>query len=108
MIERYIRHIPAKHFKMVRYYGFLSSRKRGELLPMVYGALQMEERKIPEQPGFAALIRTDASCAATAYDLPARRLAERLHGIENDGFRHRPQDNRGIGKCMINRICWQS
>ncbi|KLY25351.1 hypothetical protein SK92_05456 [Klebsiella oxytoca] len=41
MIGRYISHIPAKHFKMVRDYGFLSNRKRGELLPKVYEALQM-------------------------------------------------------------------
>uniref|UniRef100_UPI0037098DB2 transposase n=1 Tax=Enterobacter cancerogenus TaxID=69218 RepID=UPI0037098DB2 len=33
MIVRYISHIPEKHFKMVLYYGFLSNRKRGELLP---------------------------------------------------------------------------
>lgn len=55
MLGRYISHIPAKHFKMVRYYGFLSNRKRGELLPKVYEALQMDKRKKPEQPGFAAL-----------------------------------------------------
>ena len=57
MIGRYISHIPAKHFKMVRYYGFLSNRKRGELLPKVCEALQMEARKKPEQPGFAALMK---------------------------------------------------
>lgn len=45
MIGRYISHIPAKHFKMVRYYGFLSNRKRGELLPKGYEALQMDKRK---------------------------------------------------------------
>lgn len=63
MIGRYISHIPAKHFKMVRYYGFLSNRKRSELLPKVYEALQMEARKKLEQPGLAALmgefLRTD-------------------------------------------------
>lgn len=57
MIGRYISHVPAKHFKMVRYYGFLSNRKRGTLLPEVYEALQMEARKKPEQPGFAALMK---------------------------------------------------
>lgn len=57
MIGRYISHIPAKHFKMVRYYGFLSNRKRGELLLKVYEALEMEGRKKPEQPGFATLIK---------------------------------------------------
>lgn len=57
MIGRYISHIPAKHFKMVRYYGFLANRKRGELLPKVYEALEMEVRKKPAQPGFAALMK---------------------------------------------------
>ena len=33
MLWRYISHIPSRHFKMVRYYGFLANRKRGELLP---------------------------------------------------------------------------
>lgn len=28
--------ITSRHFKMVRYYGFLANRKRGELLPKVY------------------------------------------------------------------------
>ncbi len=32
MILRYVSHIPQHHFKMVRYYGFLSNRKRGRLL----------------------------------------------------------------------------
>ncbi|PNM27162.1 IS91 family transposase [Yersinia enterocolitica] len=57
MIGRYISHIPARHFKMVRYYGFLSNRKRGLLLPKVYEALKMEARKKPEKPGFAVLMK---------------------------------------------------
>lgn len=57
MIGRYIIHIPEKHFKMVRYYGFLSNRKRGKLLPLVYEALEMEARKKPEKPGFAVLMK---------------------------------------------------
>uniref|UniRef100_UPI0038D5190B transposase n=1 Tax=Serratia liquefaciens TaxID=614 RepID=UPI0038D5190B len=57
MIGRYISHVPAKHFKMVRYYGFLSNRKRGALLPKVYEALKMAARKKPEKPGFAALMK---------------------------------------------------
>ncbi|RAP71529.1 transposase family protein [Candidatus Erwinia dacicola] len=28
---RYVSHIPVRHFKMVRYYGFLSNRKRSTL-----------------------------------------------------------------------------
>ncbi|EAW1322456.1 transposase [Salmonella enterica subsp. diarizonae] len=97
MIGRYISHIPAKHFKMVRYYGFLSSRKRGTLLPKVYKALQMEARKKPEQPGFAALmkgfLRTDPyKCilcgnrlhfsSAQAGRHATELVAERLHEID--------------------------
>ena len=48
MLGRYITHIPAKHFKMVRCYGLLANRKRSELLPKVYEALDMEARKKPE------------------------------------------------------------
>ena len=97
MIGRYISHVPAKHFKMVRYYGFLSSRKRGELLPKVCEALQMEARKKPEQPGFAALmkefLRTDPyKCilcgnrlrftGAEAGRHATELVAERLHNID--------------------------
>ena len=97
MIGRYISHIPAKHFKMVRYYGFLSSRKRGELLPKVYEALEMEARKKPEQPGFAALmkgfLRTDPyKCILCGNRLrftsaqgcrhATELVAERLHNID--------------------------
>jgi len=34
MIGRYISHVPARHFKMMRYSGFLAKRKRGSLLPL--------------------------------------------------------------------------
>nr|WP_255253529.1 transposase [Serratia sp. JKS296] len=29
MLQRYVSHIPARHFKMVQYCGFLANRKRG-------------------------------------------------------------------------------
>ncbi|MGJ3495872.1 transposase, partial [Piscirickettsia salmonis] len=38
-IDRLIPHIPEKSFKMVRYYGFLSLRTRGKLLPKIYEIL---------------------------------------------------------------------
>nr|WP_249324838.1 transposase [Enterobacter mori] len=60
MIGRYISHVPAKHFKMVRYYGFLSNRKRGSLLPLVYEALNMGE----EKTGAAGLRRADEKVSA--------------------------------------------
>lgn len=40
-IARLICHIPDKHFRNIRYYGFLSNRLRGELLPKVYRFLKM-------------------------------------------------------------------
>ncbi|PNK88331.1 IS91 family transposase [Serratia odorifera] len=57
MLWRYVSHIPARHFKMVRYYGFLANRKRGSLLPKVYGALEMTPREKPQKPGFAVLMK---------------------------------------------------
>ncbi|MFW2168191.1 transposase, partial [Enterobacter cloacae complex sp.6722794] len=57
MIRRYVSHIPARHFKMIRYYGSLANRKRGRLLPKVYDALDMIHPSEPEKPGFAALIK---------------------------------------------------
>lgn len=63
MLWRYISHIPSRHFKMVRYYGFLANRKRGILLPEVYAALDMKVKEKPPKPGFASLMnqftRTD-------------------------------------------------
>lgn len=41
-ISRLIRHIPDSHFRMIRYYGFLSNRLRGNLLPKVYKLLKMK------------------------------------------------------------------
>lgn len=41
-IARLITHIPDKHFRMIRYYGFLATRVRGKLLPKVYRFLAMK------------------------------------------------------------------
>jgi hypothetical protein len=57
MLQRYVCHIPARHFKMVRYYGFLANRKRGTLLPKVYDALEMTVREKPKWLGFAVLMK---------------------------------------------------
>lgn len=57
MLMRYISHIPSRHFKMVRYYGFLSNRRRGTLLPEVYAALDMKVKGKPPKPGFASLMK---------------------------------------------------
>jgi hypothetical protein len=52
-----IEHIPDKHFKMIRYYGFLSNRKRGTMLPKVYAALDIVLGSAPEMPGYAAMLK---------------------------------------------------
>jgi len=41
-IARLICHIHDKHFRVIRYYGFLSNRLRGTLLPIVYTLLRMK------------------------------------------------------------------
>lgn len=57
MLWRYISHIPSRHFKMVRYYGFLANRKRRTWLPKVYDALGMVVKAKPQKPGFASLMK---------------------------------------------------
>ena len=41
-IARLICHIPDKHFRNIRYYGFLSHKLRGKLLPVVYKLLNIK------------------------------------------------------------------
>ena len=43
-IARLICHIPDKNFRNIRYYGFLSNRLRGKLLPIVYKLLNSKNR----------------------------------------------------------------
>ena len=106
MIGRYISHVPARHFKMVRYSGFLASRKRGTLLPRVYEALQMQAREKPEKPGFAVLMKgflgTDPyKCilcgdrlrfaGAQAGTHATELLSERLRGMEKKRWLRMPE-----------------
>lgn len=48
-IERLIRHIPDKHFRSIRYYGFLSNRTRSKLLPLVYTAIKQAAPAVVKQ-----------------------------------------------------------
>jgi hypothetical protein len=43
-IARLISHIPDKHFRNIRYYGFLANRLRGKLLPTVYQLLKNKKQ----------------------------------------------------------------
>lgn len=56
-IARFIQHIPDKNVRMIRYYGFLSNRTRGKLLPIVYNLLNQEKLNQKSLPGFAELIQ---------------------------------------------------
>ncbi|PPS32856.1 IS91 family transposase, partial [Pseudomonas amygdali pv. morsprunorum] len=41
MLRRVVQHIPEKHFRMIRYFGFLANRVCGQYLPKLYEALKM-------------------------------------------------------------------
>lgn len=43
-ITRLTQHIPEKGFRLIRYYGFLANRVRGNLLPKVYNLLGQPEK----------------------------------------------------------------
>lgn len=45
-IARLIRHIHDKNFRVIRYYGFLSNRLSGQLLPIVYKLLHMTNNTV--------------------------------------------------------------
>ncbi|EOS94130.1 IS801 transposase, partial [Erwinia tracheiphila PSU-1] len=109
MIGRYISHVPARHFKMVRYSGFLANRKRGTLLPKVWEALSMTEREKPKRPGFAVLMKgflgTDPyQCilckgrlrfaGAVAGKHATKMLSDRLHQMAKKRWLRMPELDR--------------
>ena len=49
-IGRLILHIPEKHFRMVRYYGFYSNRARTKLLPIIKSALGIVKESLAFKP----------------------------------------------------------
>lgn len=56
MMLRILNHVPEKHFKMIRYFGFLSNRLRGRLLPLIYKQLG-QEVVTAKTFGFAAMMK---------------------------------------------------
>ncbi|MEN4757762.1 transposase, partial [Pantoea agglomerans] len=106
MSGRYISHVNAGHFKMVRYSGFLANRKRGTLQPRVYEALHMQAREKPEKPGFTVLMKgflgTDPyKCILCGDQLrfagaqagmhATKLLSERLRGMEKKRWLRMPE-----------------
>jgi hypothetical protein len=51
-----IMHIPDRNFRMIRYYGFLSNRTRGKMLPLVYKAIKQGMPKIMKVIGWRLMI----------------------------------------------------
>jgi hypothetical protein len=41
-IDRFVQHIPEKHFRMINFYGFLANRVRGQWLPKIYALLDQK------------------------------------------------------------------
>jgi hypothetical protein len=56
-IARFIQHIPDVGFRMIRYYGFLSNRVRGKLLPLVYSILGQQNVDNKNNTSFADLLQ---------------------------------------------------
>lgn len=78
LILRLIKHIPEKHFRMIRYFGFLANRVVGEKLPLVRKALGQEETLHVKKVTFAmlskALLNTDPfSCILCGTKMAYRR-----------------------------------
>ncbi|EGF7348365.1 hypothetical protein HJV04_004588 [Escherichia coli] len=55
LILRLIKHIPEKHFRMVRYFGFLANRVVGRQLPLVKKALGQDEAAKAKAVTFSTL-----------------------------------------------------
>ena len=55
-IGKFIQHIPDANFRMIRYYGFLSNRLRGTLLPTVRKLLKQETNENSSIPTYVQLM----------------------------------------------------
>lgn len=55
-IGLFVQHIPDEGFRMIRYYGFLSNRLRGTLLPIIHKLLGQQNKYNLTQPTYASLI----------------------------------------------------
>jgi hypothetical protein len=55
-IASLVRHIPDRNFRMIRYYGFLSNRTRGKILPLVYSSIKQGAQKIIKVVGWRLMI----------------------------------------------------
>lgn len=87
-IDRFTLHIPERHFRMIRYFGFLSSRLRGKLLPIVNRLFnhQPKETVIPwhirvkfktgKNPIECILCKSDMKLSLLYFGLSARQFKQ--------------------------------
>lgn len=55
-IGRFVQHIPDEGFRMIRYYGFLANRVRGQLLPIVHQLIGQQNAYNNPAPTYASLM----------------------------------------------------
>ena len=84
-IGRFVSHIPDTGFRMIRYYGFLSNRLRGELLPTVRKLLQQKEPEIIAAPSYVQLMIQNFSINPLECTLCGNlmRLSSMVFGVTN-------------------------
>lgn len=61
-IARLIQHIPDKHFRLIRYYGWLSNRTRNIMLPIVRKMLKLKESIQKFKSTFESMMKTEFNC----------------------------------------------
>jgi hypothetical protein len=74
-IGRFIQHIPDIGFRMIRYYGFLAHRIRGNLLPIVYELLGQKNIQVPLAPSYAELMQKNFNFNPLSCILCGQQLA---------------------------------
>lgn len=71
-IERLIRHIPDRYFRLIRYYNWLSNRTRGHLLPLVHGLIKQptpKKKKLDWRTLFIQTFHIDPLCCSSCQSL---------------------------------------
>ncbi len=73
-IAKFIQHIPDIGFRVIRYYGFLAHRVRGNLLPLVHTLLGNPQPIATLKPTFAVLIQKNfnfnpLTCILCGYEM---------------------------------------
>ena len=56
-IRHFIMHIHDRHFRVIRYYGFLANRVRREALPRVYAALNQRSSLVAQPVTYASMLK---------------------------------------------------